>query len=179
MAVFLQHDSDYISLSFVDQLGQDILQAGPGRLWDHGQLDVEPIADKIRKLASEDVRFPDAVAVFSTIGIVITTDGSITDLPREAYIEAETEVIDELNQIGKPFIIIVNSADPQGSACQMVVDKLKERHDVPIIAMAVNSMSQRDVYHILREALYEFPVSTININMPGWVSVLDDDHWLK
>ena len=58
-------------------------------------------------------------------------------------------------------------------------DKLKERHDVPIIAMAVNSMSQRDVYHILREALYEFPVSTININMPGWVSVLDDDHWLK
>ena len=115
----------------------------------------------------------------STIGIVITTDGSITDLPREAYIEAETEVIDELNQIGKPFIIIVNSADPQGSACQMVVDKLKERHDVPIIAMAVNSMSQRDVYHILREALYEFPVSTININMPGWVSVLDDDHWLK
>ena len=115
----------------------------------------------------------------STIGIVITTDGSITDLPREAYIEAETEVIDELNQIGKPFIIIVNSANPQGSACQMVVDKLKERHDVPIIAMAVNSMSQRDVYHILREALYEFPVSTININMPGWVSVLDDDHWLK
>ena len=115
----------------------------------------------------------------STIGIVITTDGTITDLPREAYIEAESEVIDELKQIGKPFIIIVNSASPEGTACHNVIDKLKERYDVPIMGMAVNAMSQQDVYHILREALYEFPVSSININMPGWVSVLDDEHWLK
>ncbi|WP_075876687.1 stage IV sporulation protein A [Merdibacter massiliensis] len=115
----------------------------------------------------------------STIGIVITTDGTITDLPRDAYIEAENEVIEELQRIGKPFIILVNSAAPHASAAQMVVEKLKERYDVPIIAMAVNQMTQDDVHHILREALYEFPVSQININMPNWVAVLDDDHWLK
>lgn len=115
----------------------------------------------------------------STIGIVITTDGTITDLPREAYIEAESEVIDELQQIGKPFIIIVNSANPNGSACQMVKEKLQERYDAPIIALAVKDMKEEDVYHILREALYEFPVSQININMPNWVSVLDEEHWLK
>ncbi len=115
----------------------------------------------------------------STIGIVITTDGTITDLPRDAYIEAENEVIEELQRIGKPFIILVNSASPKGSGAQMVVEKLKERYDVPILALAVNQMTQDDVHHILREALYEFPVSQININMPSWVSILDENHWLK
>lgn len=115
----------------------------------------------------------------STIGIVITTDGTITDLPRDAYIEAESEVIEELQRIGKPFIILVNSASPKGSGAQMVVEKLKERYDVPILALAVNQMTQDDVHHILREALYEFPVSQININMPSWVSILDENHWLK
>ena len=115
----------------------------------------------------------------STIGIMITTDGTITDLPREAYIEAENEVIEELQRIGKPFIIIVNSASPNGAAASMVVEKLKERYQVPITALAVNQMSQENVHHILREALYEFPISQININMPNWVSILDDSHWLK
>ena len=73
----------------------------------------------------------------------------------------------------------MNSAAPKATAAQMVTEKLRERYDVPIIALAVNQMSQEDVHHILREALYEFPVSQININMPNWVSILDEDHWLK
>lgn len=115
----------------------------------------------------------------STIGIVITTDGTITDLSREAYIEAEAEVIDELKSIGKPFIVIVNSADTASMGCQSVVEKLKEKYEVPVLAMCVNKMSEEDVHDILREALYEFPVSEININMPQWIAVLSDDHWLK
>lgn len=115
----------------------------------------------------------------STIGLVITTDGSITDLSREAYIEAEAEVIDELKELGKPFIVIVNSANVGSNSCTMVVDKLKEKYDVPVLPMAVNKMSETDVHDILREALYEFPVSEININMPQWIAVLSDIHWLK
>ena len=115
----------------------------------------------------------------STIGIVVTTDGSISDLSREAYIEAEAEVIDELKSIGKPFIVVVNSSDENSLACKAVVDKLKEKYEVPVLAIAVNNMSENDVHDILREALYEFPVSEININMPQWIAVLDDEHWLK
>lgn len=115
----------------------------------------------------------------STIGIVVTTDGSISDLSREAYIEAEAEVIDELKSIGKPFIVVVNSSDVNSMSCKAVVDKLIEKYQVPVLAMAVNHMSENDVHDILREALYEFPVSEININMPQWIAVLDDEHWLK
>ena len=115
----------------------------------------------------------------STIGIVITTDGSIADLPRDSYIEAEAEVIDELTQIGKPFIIIVNSKDPSAIQCRSVVDKLKEKTQVPVLPMAVNRLDENDIHALLREALYEFPVSEINVQMPKWVSVLSDEHWLK
>lgn len=115
----------------------------------------------------------------STIGIVITTDGSIADLPRDSYIEAEAEVIDELTQIGKPFIIIVNSKDPSSIQCRSVVDKLKEKTQVPVLPMAVNRLDEDDIHALLREALYEFPVSEINVQMPKWVSVLSDEHWLK
>ncbi|MGX8835124.1 stage IV sporulation protein A [Amedibacillus sp. YH-ame10] len=115
----------------------------------------------------------------STIGIVVTTDGSISDLSREAYIEAEAEVIDELKAIGKPFIVVVNSADTSSLSCKSVVDKLKEKYEVPVLAMAVNHMNETDIHDLLREALYEFPVSQININMPQWIAVLNDEHWLK
>ena len=115
----------------------------------------------------------------STIGIVVTSDGSITDLPREAYVEAEQEVIDELIAIGKPFIVIVNTTDPTSAAASGVVEKLKEKYDVPILAISVESMNEVDIHTILREALYEFPVSEINIQLPQWVAVLSDDHWLK
>lgn len=115
----------------------------------------------------------------STIGIVITTDGSITDLAREAYIEAEAEVIDELKQLGKPFIVVVNTTDTNALSCISVVEKLKEKYEVPVLAMSIANMQEDNVHDILREALYEFPVSEININMPQWIAVLNDDHWLK
>ncbi len=115
----------------------------------------------------------------SMIGIVVTTDGSIVDLPRESYIDAETEVINELVSIGKPFVIVVNSKDPEGIGCRGVVDKLKEKHQVPVIAVACDRMSEHDIHEILREALYEFPVSQIDVHTPKWVTVLAEDHWLK
>ncbi|MEF9919872.1 MAG: stage IV sporulation protein A [Erysipelotrichaceae bacterium] len=115
----------------------------------------------------------------STIGIVITTDGSVTDLSREAYIEAEAEVIDELKRIGKPFIVIVNTANPTSIQAKAIIDKLSEKYGVPVLGISVANMNENNIYDILREALYEFPVSQININMPEWIAVLNEDHWMK
>ena len=92
----------------------------------------------------------------STIGVVITTDGSISDLSREAYIEAEAEVIDELQSIGKPFIIIVNSADVHSMACNAVVEKLKEKYNVPVLAIRANQLSEADIHNLLREDCINF-----------------------
>lgn len=115
----------------------------------------------------------------STIGIVVTTDGSITDLDRNSYLDAESEVIEELQNIGKPFIVIVNSKDPSSILCQSVTDKLKEKYNVPILPISVRTMNETDILTILKEALYEFPVAKINIQMPEWIAVLNEEHWLK
>lgn len=115
----------------------------------------------------------------STIGIVITSDGSITDIPNEAYHHAEMEVIEELDAIGKPFIIIVNSKNPTSRQCENVVSRLKEKVRVPVLAMSVIRLEEEDILNILKEALYEFPVSQISIQLPAWVDVLEKNHWLK
>ena len=115
----------------------------------------------------------------STIGIVITSDGTITDIPKDAYYQAEMEVINELDQIGKPFIIIVNSKNPTSKQCENIVNKLKEKVHVPVLALAVNKLEENDILTILKEALYEFPVSQISIQLPSWVDILDKNHWLK
>lgn len=173
-------DGFHANVRLVDCVGYVIPQAKGYKDEDGMRMvrtpwDEEPVPfNEAAKMGTQKV-----ISDHSTIGIVITTDGTISELPRDAYIEAETEVIEELQRIGKPFIILVNSAAPNATAAQMVTEKLRERYDVPIIALAVNQMSQEDVHHILREALYEFPVSQININMPNWVSILDEDHWLK
>ncbi len=115
----------------------------------------------------------------STIGIVVTTDGTITDLPRKNYVSAEREVIEELTQIHKPFVVLVNSKDPRSTQCAAVVKELEGITDAPVIPLACDKLNEADLHAILRSALYEFPVSSIEMEMPKWVSVLHDDHWLK
>ena len=115
----------------------------------------------------------------STIGIVVTTDGSIGDIPRKEYEEAEKKVVEELASIGKPYIIILNSTHPMLPDTEHLADKLKEEYKVPVLPINIEAMSERDMYNILKDALYEFPIEQINISLPRWVDVLDDEHWLK
>lgn len=115
----------------------------------------------------------------ATIGIVVTTDGSITDIERNNYIEAEEKVISELKEIGKPFIIILNCVDPTNANAQMLAKSLEENYNAPVIACSADKLKQNDINDILRTALYEFPVENININIPKWVDVLPDDHEIK
>ena len=115
----------------------------------------------------------------ATIGIVITTDGSFGELPRENFMEAEKKVISELKNINKPFIIIMNTTHPNNSETINVVNSLREMYEVPVIAMSVDSMGETEILSVLKEALYEFPVDHIEVNIPDWVAVLNTTHPLK
>ena len=91
----------------------------------------------------------------STIGIVITTDGTIGDLKRTDYIEAEARCINELKSIGKPFIVILNSKTPSSNECLNIAKEIKENYDVPVMPLSVLDMREADIYEVLKTALYE------------------------
>ncbi|MEK4095786.1 stage IV sporulation protein A [Bacillus sp. FSL E2-0195] len=115
----------------------------------------------------------------STIGVVITTDGTIGEIPRRDYIEAEERVVNELKEVGKPFIMIINTVQPYHPDTEQLRQNLSEEYDIPVIAMSVESLRETDVYNVLREALFEFPVLEVNVNLPSWVMVLNEGHWLR
>src|SRR5699024_4422089 len=108
----------------------------------------------------------------STIGIVVTTDGTIGEIPRADIIEAETKVINELKEVGRPFIVVINSVRRTDQDTELLRQQLVEEHDVPVLSMSVETMNEHDVYNALRESLYEFPVLEVNVNLPSWVMLL-------
>lgn len=115
----------------------------------------------------------------STIGIVMTCDGSICEIDQQDYRQATDDVIAELKEIGKPFVIVVNSKDPRSIQCNEVVTSLQEKHDVPVISLKVTDMTEDDITHLLKEALYEFPIREIKVEVPRWIALMDSSHWLK
>ena len=115
----------------------------------------------------------------STIGIVVTTDGSIGEFQRSDYLEAESRVIRELKELGKPFIVIVNSTHPMLPDTEKICEKLRGEHDVPVLAMNIENMNQKDMYDILREALYELPILEVKVNMPEWIAILNPKNEIK
>ena len=136
---------------------------------------------------NEEIPFTEAAEIgtekvikeHSTIGIVITTDGSIGDFKREDYIDAETRVINELKSIGKPFIVILNSTHPTLPETEKLAKDLEYEHNIPVLPISIETMNEKDMYNILREALYEFPVLEVRINMPEWISILNPDNKIK
>ncbi len=115
----------------------------------------------------------------STIGIVITTDGSIGEFNRSDYLEAEERVIEELKAIGKPFIIILNTTHPTLPETERLAESIKEAHNVPVLPINVDQMNEREMTSILREALYEFPVLEVKVNMPEWIAILNANNEIK
>ena len=115
----------------------------------------------------------------STIGILITSDGSICDIPREDYISAEERVVKELQDLNKPFIIILNSNDPYSDYTRDLAEKLEEKYQTPVIATDCANLNVDDINTIFSKVLYEFPIEQINISFPKWVDGLVDSHWLK
>ena len=135
----------------------------------------------------EEVPFVEAASIgtekvirdHATIGIVVSTDGSILGLPRSNYVEAEEKVITELKEINKPFIVIMNSTHPNSPETKTIATALSKKHDVPVIPISVEDMNIDDITSVLKEALYEFPVSHIEFKIPDWVAALKNTHPLK
>jgi len=115
----------------------------------------------------------------STIGLVVITDGSITEIPREDYIDAEERVINELKKINKPFVIILNSTKPEDYETLRLKDELQKKYSTPVINANCAQLRIDDINNIMERVLFEFPVSEIGINIPKWIESLDDGHWLK
>ena len=115
----------------------------------------------------------------STIGIVVTTDGTITDLDRESYVDAEERVIRELKQINKPYIVLLNSTNPNSKETKKLEEELSEKYNSRVISMDIENMKEEDFSNIFERVLEEFPVTEIGFDLPEWFNILDLDHWLK
>ncbi len=115
----------------------------------------------------------------STIGIVMTTDGSFGELSRSAYLDAEKRTIQELQAIGKAFIVLVNSSHPYNEETQALVQQLKDTYDVDAMAINANQLRAEDIVHIMEKILTSFPVTQIAFELPKWVEMLPNAHWLK
>ena len=115
----------------------------------------------------------------STIGLVVTTDGSISDISREEYSEAEERVIDELKAINKPFIVLLNCMYPSSNASRVLADELMGKYSVPVIPVNCMEMDESEIRGILAQILFEFPIKKIHIDLPHWVSSLPGEYWLR
>ena len=115
----------------------------------------------------------------STIGILVTTDGSITDIPREDYVQAEERVVKELKALNKPFVIVLNSDDPFSDYTKNLAKDLEEKYQTSVIPTDCSRLDLEDINDIFGKILYEFPIEKMNINFPKWVDGLSDSHWLK
>ena len=115
----------------------------------------------------------------STVGMVVTTDGTITDIPREDYIDAEERVVRELKELNKPFVMILNSRYPEDEETRELARQLEEKYKTPVMPMSCNDLNEDDINDIFSKLLYEFMIERINVKFPGWVNGLDYNNELK
>ena len=115
----------------------------------------------------------------SSIGLVITTDGSFSDIPREDYVLSESRVINELKAIDKPFIVLLNSVDPEAESTKAMAEEMSRKYLVPVLPVSCMELSENEIKRILAQLLFEFPIREIKVDIPKWVVKLDSGHWLK
>lgn len=134
--------------------------------------------DEVSFEVAAEVGTQKVIREHATIGLVVTTDGSITEIPRENYVKAEERVVRELKEIGKPFVIVLNSTHPDSADTLALREKLSEKYDVPVLAMDVLHLREAEIEELLTQVLYEFPVRQMSIDVPRWIRILPRDHWL-
>lgn len=137
--------------------------------------------------SDKEIPFDDAAEIgtkkvitdHSTIGLVITTDGSFSEIPREDYIESEQRVINELREINKPFIVLLNSTEPESEHTIALAAEMSKQYEVPVLPVSCMELSENEIKRILAQLLFEFPIREIKVDIPKWVVKLDKEHWLK
>lgn len=137
--------------------------------------------------AENEIPFDDAAEIgtkkvitdHSTIGLVVTTDGTISDIPRDDYIESEKRVVAELKAINKPFIVLLNSTEPESERVQALAGQMSAEYLVPVLPVSCMELSEFEIKRILAQLLFEFSVKEIKVDIPKWVVRLEKEHWLK
>ena len=170
----------YASIRMVDCVGY-VIEGSKGYEDENGPRMVKTpwYSEQIPFVEAAEIGTEKVIKDHSTIGIVITTDGSIGEFNRNEYKNAETRVINELKEYKKPFIVILNSTHPTHPDTENIRKTIFEEHNVPVLALDVENLNEREMYKILKEALYEFPVKEVNIKMPSWIACLKPNNWLK
>jgi len=115
----------------------------------------------------------------ATIGLVVTTDGSISDIPREEYAECEARVIKELQELGKPFVVLLNCVDPDTEQARTLAKQMQEQYQTAVLPVSCTQLREQDIKKILTALLYAFPIREVNFDMPGWISMLEKGHPVK
>ena len=179
-AAKIQIDDFTANIRMIDCVGY-VINSAKGYEDDNGPRYVMTpwYSEPIPFIEAAEIGTEKVIKEHSTIGIVITTDGSIGEFSRNDYIEAEETVISELKNIGKPFIVVLNSIHPMLPETENLANKLKEEHNVPVIPLNIENMQEKDMYDILKNALYEFPIEEVKVNIPEWIAILNPDHELK
>ena len=135
--------------------------------------------EEVPFIMAAEVGTQKVITEHSTIGLVITTDGSIGEIPREEYEEAEERVIGELKEINKPFSVLLNCQYPNSESARQLAAELTEKYGVPVMALNCLDMTESDIKEVLSQVLLQFPVKEVSVDLPKWVSSLAKDHWLK
>ena len=135
--------------------------------------------DEIPFTEAAEIGTEKVIKEHSTIGIVVTQDGSIGDFQRNDYVEVEKRGVNELTSIGKPYIVILNTTHPTLPDTENLSKELNKEYNVQVLPINIEAMTEKDMYEILREALYEFPVLEVRVNMPEWISILNPDNKIK
>ena len=147
---------------------------------DNPRMVMTPWSDKPMPFAeAAEIGTKKVICEHSTVGIVVTTDGSITDIDRDDYIPAEERVINELKEINKPFIVVLNTLNPYSERTGEYRRELEEKYGVSVLPINCMELSLDDVNHIMEKLLLAFPIKEIGINLPSWIDALDNSHWLK
>lgn len=147
---------------------------------DQPRMVMTPWFDKeIPMVQAAEIGTKKVITEHSTVGIVITTDGSITDIPRQDYEEAEQRVVAELQEIGKPFILLLNSVQPQGEPAIALAEELEEKYNVKCIPVNCTSLTDEEFTEILQSLLFEFPLQELDLYLPTWVEALPTDHPIR
>ena len=115
----------------------------------------------------------------ATVGVVVTTDGTVTDIPREDYREAEERVIRELQEIGKPFLVLMNSAQPESARAAAAAEEIREKYGVGCRCVNCLALTEEDINGIIRELLYQFPLQELDVFLPPWVDALPGEHPIR
>ena len=131
--------------------------------WSKKEMPFEKAAELGTKKVIED---------HSTIGIVVTTDGTVTDLDRGSYLKAEEEIIRDVKKCNKPFVIVLNTKNPQSADAKRLAQSLKEKYECEVVAMNVQDMKDADVERVFEKMLKEFPITSLKVNIPKWISAL-------